>query len=110
MKVMTRSRVGSRSAPNSSGIVNSASVAATTPAEYRCSTFSMNSCVRAFVAEAWRPVSQRRDEVVANSTHIATGCYVQTCAMSDLGRVVVVAQAMLYSRICVHRDVTSRYP
>lgn len=52
MKVIARSSAPVRSAPRASGTAKTASVAATTPTAYRCSTFSMNSCVGALVREA----------------------------------------------------------
>ncbi len=52
MNVIARSREAWNASPASSGTANSATVAATMPAEYRCSTFSMNSWVRALVADA----------------------------------------------------------
>lgn len=52
MKVMARSREEVGSAPNASGIRNTAGVAATMPSEYRRSTFSMKSWVGALVSDA----------------------------------------------------------
>ncbi|SCL43182.1 hypothetical protein GA0070615_6314 [Micromonospora aurantiaca] len=52
MNVIDRNSVERRSAPKSRGTANSARVATTTAIEYRCSTFSMNSCVLALVADA----------------------------------------------------------
>ena len=52
MNVIARSSVGSKAAPSASGIPKRARVEATTPTEYRCSTFSMKSWVRALVSEA----------------------------------------------------------
>jgi hypothetical protein len=52
MKVMARSSVSVRSAPKANGAANSRSVTATTPMEWRCSTFSMNNWVGALVRDA----------------------------------------------------------
>ncbi|VEG47547.1 Uncharacterised protein [Mycolicibacterium chitae] len=60
MNVIARSSVDSRSAPSSSGIVNRATVAATMPTEYRCSTFSMNNCILALLALASATIATMR--------------------------------------------------
>ena len=67
MKVIARSRVGWNAAPASSGITNSSSVAVTMASEYRCSTFSMNSCVLALVADACSTMATIRATTVSEA-------------------------------------------
>ena len=52
MNVIARSSDAWNASPASSGTVKSSTVAVTMPREYRCSTFSMNSWVRALVPDA----------------------------------------------------------
>ncbi len=67
MSVIARSKVGWNATPASSGIANSSSVAATMPMEYRCSIFSMNSCVLALVADASSTIATMRATAVSDA-------------------------------------------
>ncbi len=67
MSVIARSKVGWNATPASSGIANSSSVAATMPMEYRCSIFSMNSCVLALVADASSTIATMRATTVSDA-------------------------------------------